>query len=148
MSSHVVSISSISFVCHLNVPEVFFSSNITKSSLITEVPRRYVGRCRGGGIPGIKVVGHCVCVCVYTPGGCPCVLLPCILVEWAPLWGKHMWNGFYHTCKSVPLFYTSLSSIFLVLYSYNKSAIWYWGQLCRTSAPHRSPKENNSPNTA
>lgn len=48
---HVVSISSILIVCHLNVPEVLFYSSIPKSSLITVVPRRYVGRYRGGGIP-------------------------------------------------------------------------------------------------
>lgn len=147
MSSHVVSISSISFVCHLNVPEVFFSSNITKSSLITEVPRRYVGRCRGGGIPGIKVVGHCVCVCI--PLGavhvfcCPAFLSNELHYE------ANICGMVSITRAKVCLFSTLLwAPYFLSCIRTIKSAIWYWGQLCRTSAPHRSLKENNSPNTA
>lgn len=146
MSSHVVSISSISFVCHLNAPEAFFfSSSFTKSSLITEVPRKYVGRCRGGGIPGIKVVWHSVCVCVYThPWGlsmfcCPAFLSNELLYE-ANICGRWFLSH-VQTRPSFPHF-----SIFLFLHSYYKSAIWYWGQLCQTSAPHRSSKENNPSN--
>lgn len=56
-------------------------------------------------------------------------------------------NGFYHTCESVLLFHTSVSSVFLVLCPCYKSAIQHWGQLCQTSAPRRSPEENNSPIT-
>lgn len=85
------------------------------------------------------------CVCVYThPWGlsmfcCPAFLSNELLYE-ANICGRWFLSH-VQTRPSFPHF-----SIFLFLHSYYKSAIWYWGQLCQTSAPHRSSKENNPSN--